>query len=148
MQCLERNISKNVVLDCNDLSIEIKHYSRLWLAVYSLLKVFFEPEYSQVRDIVKINGTIAKLIDQCIISERSEYSKKTFELRCKITKQGVVETNISIINGEAAEPLHPANFHSFKKMMNNSKNVFNEFNLVLKRFEFYINFNSFALTSS
>ncbi len=133
MQCLEETIGKNTVSDCKDLSMDIKIYSKMWLAIYGFLKVFSEPKYSHVRDIVKINGVIGKLIDQCIISERSEYSEKIFELRCKITKEGIIKTDISIINGEAAEPLHPASiFHSFKKIIGEIRKYFNDIGITVK----------------
>lgn len=132
MKCLEETVSKNTVDDCNELCINVKVYNRLWQSVYCILKGFSGlkykrvPRYVQVRSIVRINGLIAKLIDHCIVSEESTYSEKTFELRCKITKDGIESTSINIIKGEAAEPLHPASiFHSFKKMFSLELNTIN-----------------------
>ncbi|MEM0201058.1 MAG: hypothetical protein QXD23_01500 [Candidatus Micrarchaeaceae archaeon] len=132
MKSLEESISKNVVSDCKDLSIDIKIYSKLWLAVYSLLKMFSEPKYSQVRDIVKINGVIAKLINQCTISEGSEYAEKEFEMKCKITQLGIKSIEINIINGEANGPLHPAKF--FHLFLYNIKNIIIYYKILIFRY--------------
>ncbi|MGC8479590.1 MAG: hypothetical protein ACP5M9_02895 [Candidatus Micrarchaeia archaeon] len=103
MKCLKESINRNVMGDCKDLHIGKGSYERLWHAQYNVLKIFSEPTYKKVRELVRISAIISKAIHNCEELERCGVSKK-ITLKCTISGNGLESVEMNSSNVEAEMP--------------------------------------------